>query len=154
MYLPVGYHGAIHDPDTGLVHFNRREELSSSMLATSTKTKTADKFMSIDFYDGAEYDPAIGQWTSSSIADLKNAEINPFYPYQVIDPINFHPLFKSLTKTSSWLEALGFQLDNIVPDSNILFQANVSEYSFLHTVLFKMHEKVYKKCFVYNNANN
>ena len=110
------------------MHFNERNELFATVLSTvsSAKFNINDGQKSVQFYEGADYDPLIGQWTSPGISNLVNAEVTPFYPYQIIDPVNSHPLYNHMTRTSSWLEALGFQLDNIVPDSHIWFKATVS----------------------------
>ena len=129
LYVPFGFQGGIYDSGTKLVHFNDRRMISSPAIPTFNKNSFKEREWSEDFtfYEGAEYDPAIGQWTSSSIADLKNAEINPFYPYQVIDPINLYPLYKSLTKTSSWLEALGFRMNNVAVNFQMSNQLKVKE---------------------------
>ena len=110
------------------MHFHHRYDLSSPLVAkiTAGKLPINDEESSDKFYEGADYDPLIGQWTSPGISDLVNAEVTPFYPYQIIDSVNPHPLYNHMTRTSNWLEALGFELNNVAPDPQIASRQKVT----------------------------
>ena len=125
--IPIGFRGGIQDQDTGLVHFNTRAALSSPLISkiVSGKPPISDEKSSDQFFEGFDYDPQIGQWTSSGIYELVHSEATPFYPYQITDPVNSHPLYNHMTKTSSWLEALGFELNNVAPDPQIASRQKV-----------------------------
>ena len=135
MYVPIGFRGGIYDPDTGLVHFHERNSLAPPSISSPKTDRfyTGQQPNSNKFYEGADYDPLIGQWTSPGISDLLNAQVTPFYPYQIIDPVNSHPLYSYMTITSSWLDALGFEINNVVHNPQMTFRKNVSK--FLITLL-------------------
>lgn len=127
LFIPVGFRGGIQDQATGLVHFNTRSTLSSPLNSkiVSGKPPIGDEESSDQFFEGSDYDPRIGQWASPGIAELVNHGATPFYPYQIADPVNLHPLYNHMTKTSSWLEALGFELNNVAPDPQIASRQKV-----------------------------
>lgn len=42
-----------------------------------------------------------------------------FCLFQIWDPVNPEPPYDQMTRVSSWLEALGFKLQNVAPDPKI-----------------------------------
>nr|XP_039266115.1 teneurin-3-like isoform X3 [Styela clava] len=118
LQIVIGYRGGIYDPDTGLVHFADR-----SMIQQSDKFKQNQKNLDeTRFLNGVDYDPLIGQTTTPDYSVLLSKRENIprlMKLYQVYDPVNPVPPYDQMTKVSSWLDALGFKLQNVAPDPKI-----------------------------------
>ena len=132
LILHIGFRGGIYEADTKLVHFLDRNvlaplsrpEISSAMplgLGFSSEGKSTKLF------DGADYDSLSGQFTSSGIKSLTKLDVTslPLRLHQVNDPVNLHPKNVHMTDTKSWLDALGFKLQNVAPDPQLASRQKV-----------------------------
>lgn len=116
LQIVLGYRGGIYDPDTRLVHFADR-----SMVQQSTKFKQQN-LAGTQYFSGVDYDPAIGQMATPDYSVLlgKRERIpKPLKDYQIWDPVNPVPPYDQMTRVNSWLDALGFKLQNVAPDPKI-----------------------------------
>lgn len=132
LYLAIGFRGGIYDVATDLVRFTDRTILSPLFSARITNDvvlegRSTTEQDSWQLHNPVDYDALTGQFTSSGIARLKNIGSFPvaFAEYQVQDPVNAAPVYKHMTDTSSWLDALGFQLKNVAPDPQIASRQKV-----------------------------
>ena len=130
--LHIGYRGGIYDADTGLVHFIDRDQLAPLSRPQISSAKPlgpgfGTKEKSIQLYSGVDYDPAIGQFTSSGIKRIIQLDVSslPLRLYQVNDPVNLSPKYNHMTDTRSWLSALRFKLQNVAPDPHIATRQKV-----------------------------
>ncbi|XP_037919215.1 teneurin-a isoform X2 [Hermetia illucens] len=91
LYLPIDFCGGILDQVTTLVHM----------------------------HDGKVYDPLIGQWMSPNWEDVAQKVITPtkmhLYRFNGNDPINIKHDRNYPPNFSMWMETLGYNLENLVP---------------------------------------
>ena len=137
LILHVGFRGEIYDPTTRLLHFHNRDVLTpqkrseiSSAEPLGVGGRSEEKSFRI-FY-GVDYDPRIAQFTSSAVKfiPLTGAGSFPMRLYQVNDAVNLSPYLDHMTDTRSWLNALGFKLQNVAPDPQIARRQKVERMKF------------------------
>ncbi|XP_076799431.1 teneurin-3-like isoform X4 [Clavelina lepadiformis] len=126
IHVYIGFRGGIYDVSTGLVHYNDRSmlELMNNPRIISAKPlgpRPTTEESSGKLHEGVEYDALIGQFTSSGIVSLSKlgTRTAPLKMYQVADPVNPLPKYNHMTDITSWLDALGFELQNVAPDPQI-----------------------------------
>jgi len=119
--------------DTELYHFHDRSVLAPLHRPKISSAKPlglgfSNEEKSTKLFEGADYDPMTGQFTSSGIKSLTKLDVTsfPLRLYQVNDPVNLHPKYDHMTDTKSWLNALGFKLQNVAPDPQIASRQKVS----------------------------